>query len=593
MKEWYLRRLRMMEAALQEERTKNDPNAKPLPSVIDAEHAERKSKPDRKGRPEHDEAYLEIIKSAQTGLLERAGRVKSRAYLEKCLMEVVYLVNSEPTITANRPVDQESSQQQSAQPSSSQQETHTATSDDSQVHMGGPRPMKDRDGSAPDAPLRRQPSPAPEFEIQSTPLQVTNGNHSIDLGRAVNTEPFTGDPASNTEEDIEQIQHTFDSQGQFIETSSVTTRRADQVLSGGDKSWQATEDSWDFGDATEVSGSEHRMVDDDSQTQFALKHVLRGHLDSVRVACAVFGDNHSLWVASAGADSTIKLHRAPDPEPVVTLRAHTETITSLLFSADEEGESGHVTLYSAGEDLVIHKWSLDLTALQRFTDPVKPAMTFVSHSKGILGLALVKKQLVSISADSTIRLWNMDQGTSRAKWSVLRDDAGVTPTSICSLSDETFAVGQSDGRICTYNINKHEPVKTLPLGEETNEDLSRVNCLGYMSRQGEDNLLIAGCENAIVSVYNLATSRRVRSIPAHTARIATLCSVGSQIVSGSDDASIRVWTLAGTCTQELSMHRSVGGGGVNDVTYVSSPDASVSYLISAGADGLVKVSALQ
>jgi WD40 repeat protein len=89
--------------------------------------------------------------------------------------------------------------------------------------------------------------------------------------------------------------------------------------------------------------------------------MLRGHSDDV-YAVAFSPDEHGLWLATAGADSAVKVwdSHAGGP-PVRTFRGHTGLVTSLAFTPDGK------RLVSGSRDHTVKVW--DMTQLQELPNP--------------------------------------------------------------------------------------------------------------------------------------------------------------------------------------------------------------------------------
>jgi len=171
------------------------------------------------------------------------------------------------------------------------------------------------------------------------------------------------------------------------------------------------------------------------------------------------------------------------------------------------------------------------------TNPADPASnkTLVGHNATVSGLVyLAGTKLVSASHDKTIRIWNPADGAAIAQID--------TPAAIHSV-----AVHPDAGRIVTAHADQIIRVWNFPA--DAAESAPPV-------------LEIAGHEKAVTS-------------------IAIIPSAGTHLVSGSEDGSVRLWTLAdGKQTQSLSH-----GGAVTNVA--ARLDGQV--VASCGVDGLIKL----
>jgi striatin 1/3/4 len=102
-------------------------------------------------------------------------------------------------------------------------------------------------------------------------------------------------------------------------------------------------------------------------------------------------------------------------------------------------------------------------------------------------------------------------------------------------------------------------------------------------------ILVVGYEDRTIRVFDLATFSCTHSIHAHLDAVTSLSldPAGHCLVSGSHDNSVRFWDLLGQkqCIQEDTKHRQKNEEGVLDVEF----HASLPFMASAGADGLVKI----
>ncbi len=93
--------------------------------------------------------------------------------------------------------------------------------------------------------------------------------------------------------------------------------------------------------------------------------------------------------------------------------------------------------------------------------------------------------------------------------------------------------------------------------------------------------LVAGLEGAPITVFDLASGRRLRGFARHTGFATSLASLpGGLLLSGGSDRVVRVWdTASGRCLRELSGHEDA----------VSAVAAGSSLMASAGRDGTVRI----
>lgn len=578
LKDMYHRRVRMLESALQEERLRNDPDAKPLESALDKSADPNKGKSSRRSGLEPDESELDTLKLRQEALQNHAGRDKSKAFLEKCLAEVTYLVSSHPSISLNKPAVMPLSE-------TSAQQTDYSNQNQIDEQQSGQQPNEIAIVNVP----RRSLSP-----VLPEDIAIANSDHGklrnpsmSDIGESESV-PLD-EIALEDHEQIEKVSHVFDANGKFLDHDAQvkpSSNHPDDRITPADQT-ALTDVAWDFDEAEMM---ETNPDSPDSRGYFMVKSLLRGQMSSV-AAIRIISARSELWIASCGVEATIKVHKHPDEAPTITLRGHTGTVTCLCV---EQVSPTALNLLTGGDDMVIRKWPLRLDETNTFIDPVEPDLTFISHSQPVTSLALVNRALVSTSLDRSVRLWDMHTGASKASWWSPDDDENVYPTAICACHATEFAVGYTDGRIKLFNTSETDFTFTYP---DTSDDLpqSRINSMSYWTKEGSSPQLITAHFDSTIRFFGAHDGQFLRSISAHKASITCLTLVDStRLVSASHDNSVRVWDIeSGDCVQEIKRHQSKDCEGVLSIDYKDTnghnPDKQAGCLVSAGADGTIAV----
>jgi WD40 repeat protein len=180
--------------------------------------------------------------------------------------------------------------------------------------------------------------------------------------------------------------------------------------------------------------------------------------------------------------------------------------------------------------------------------------------------------LVSGSADSTIKIWDLATGKAIQ---MLQGQTGYINTLDISPDGQTLASGDASGRVTIWNLKTGAVVRRLTAHS------GFVNALD-ISPDGR-SLVSSGADNTI-KVWNLSTGTVLHRLTGHTSFVNSLkvSPDGKLLVSGSADNTIRVWDLTtGKERQTLRGHSSY----VNAVEI--SPDGQA--IVSASADSTIKV----
>ncbi|XP_069738629.1 striatin-4, partial [Phaenicophaeus curvirostris] len=317
---------------------------------------------------------------------------------------------------------------------------------------------------------------------------------------------------------------------------------------------------------------------------------LRGHLDAVR-GLAFHPAEPALLTASD--DGTLKLwnlrkpapplkkNAAPDLEPVYTFRGHRGPVLAVAC------DSG--LCCSGGLDARIRCWrlpGLDTDPYDGY-DPGVQRGVLSGHSDAVWALALAAAGdlLASCSADGSVRLWAPRGGPGPCLRCLQAPSEHGVPTSLAfSATHPSHAVvAFRTGVTVLYDVEAARPVLVMesrvPGGD------SGVNAV--VSHPSQPLSITANDDRAIRFLDN-RTGQVTRSVVAHGDAVTCLAidPSGAFLMSGSHDCSVRLWGLPGGCSlQAVGAHRRKHHEGVLAVAL--HPRHPLLLLrASAGADGL-------
>ena len=183
--------------------------------------------------------------------------------------------------------------------------------------------------------------------------------------------------------------------------------------------------------------------------------------------------------------------------------------------------------------------------------PVSTCMAILEgHVNDVTCAALVpdSRRLVSGSADSTLRIWDLESGEC------LRMLRGHRRGVIClalSLDGRTLVSGGTDGTLRVWDINSGECLRILE-GHREREGWVTSVALTPDGRQ-----VVSGSWDCTLRVWELDSGECLQVLSGHTDSVhsVALSADGRQVVSGSVDKTLRLWDLnSGECLRVLHGH---------------------------------------
>lgn len=299
-----------------------------------------------------------------------------------------------------------------------------------------------------------------------------------------------------------------------------------------------------------------------------------------------------IWTASP---STIKLWDLAGDVVGGWSLPHEESEIASVFTADENlfvvlsdqtivvlsGDSLSPTRYLAPN----HSEVIDLQPLDKgialatnsqdirivnFSNPLEFS-PLVGHSDIVIAIDVLGPWLVSASKDKTARLWDTRTNECKAVFSghtgaigaIALSRSGPLPKFVLSGSqDLTIKRWGADGN-AVYTRKAHD---------------KDINALDVSK---DDKYFATGSQDRLAKVFSAENGECIGVLRGHRRGVWSVrFSPGNQLVSGSGDKTVRLWSLHDfTCQRTFEGH-------LNSVLKVL---AAPEYVASAGGDGLVKI----
>lgn len=277
----------------------------------------------------------------------------------------------------------------------------------------------------------------------------------------------------------------------------------------------------------------------------------RTHQGAVR---AVTYSPDGRWLATAGADGTIRVWKPGAATLARGLVGHAGEVQSLAWSSDSN------TLASGGTDGTVRLWDASSGAARGRMDHIGLAVSALSWATD------GSDRLASVSHDGNVQLWSTTEERSIKTWQAHEGPAYAVAW---SPESDIVATAGADGRIRLWQIDTDEPVSSFGGAPRA------VKALAW-SPNG-DRLAACGDEG-LLRIWDASDHEQILSAEVHRFGAASLAwsRDGSQVATGGG-ATVAVWDAAtGHPRQSFEAHR----GTVLGLAW--SPEDDV--LVSAGAD---------
>ncbi|XP_036592664.1 striatin-3 isoform X3 [Trichosurus vulpecula] len=323
------------------------------------------------------------------------------------------------------------------------------------------------------------------------------------------------------------------------------------------------------------------------------KYTLRSHFDGVRALAfhpvepvlVTASEDHTLKLWNLQKTVPAKKSASLDVEPIYTFRAHIGPVLSLAISSNGE------QCFSGGIDATIQWWNMPSPNVDPYDtyEPNVLAGTLIAHTDAVWGLAYsgIKNQLLSCSADGTVRLWNPPEKLPCICTYNGDKEHGI-PTSVDFIGCDPahMVTSFNTGSTVIYDLETSQSL--LMLSSQVDSGLQSNNHINRVVSHPTLPVTITAHEDRHIKFFDNKTGKMIHSMVAHLDAVTSLAvdPNGIYLMSGSHDCSIRLWNLdSKTCVQEITAHRKKLDESIYDVAF----HPSKAFIASAGADALAKV----
>ncbi|KAI8613083.1 WD40-repeat-containing domain protein [Chytriomyces sp. MP71] len=233
------------------------------------------------------------------------------------------------------------------------------------------------------------------------------------------------------------------------------------------------------------------------------------------------------FVLTGSWDKSIRKFDAKTGESLQTFTGHADFVKCILLVPAFVDSKLSYILLSGSSDSTIKKWD---------TNAGKLLQTWKSHTRPVEALVLAESDeataqilhVYSGSSDTSIRKWDVEAGT------VMQTLPGhlTSVYNLAMVDDELWSVS-ADKTAKRWNLEAAKPDSSF-------EHPDFVKCICV-----HGSYVITGCRDENIRVFDLTSEKCINVIEGHFGEVSCLEVAGGRLWSGSLDATIRSWDLAG------------------------------------------------
>ncbi|KAK4684960.1 striatin 1/3/4, partial [Tremellales sp. Uapishka_1] len=648
-----LRRVKMLEFALRQERTKTQSTTGKASGIspgrfLALQDEDKVSRDDKEGSgsegseegerpklngstpaaiPTSKSAISLSLKKTESNSWKNTGgvprdpkaRARSREYLKQCLQEITYLTS--PGAMNPLPLRAPVNLEPSSPVENGQSADQEALQRPQKALPDQPIPYPYRSEPPEEAPSLLLPNgtaalTGEESSVPASPLLPESQSMYIDPTARPPSSPApkpVGLPEENILSSIESPEkqaltaiYRPDSKAAWREELRAANEMAEKAqVERSRKASEADDELMNLPVPVDVEEQPFKS-DEGLDKVWTSRKSLKSHLDVVR--SVAFAHGPGILLATGSDDNTVKVWSVEaaavmtqkpssiELEPIMTLRGHTAPITSVLISTSLQ------TIFSSSLDSTVRLWKLPTSSHDPYSafDPSFTVQTLVGHTDAIWDLCLLpprslvkpgkhesEGRLISVSSDSTVKVWEVKGGNHWALTNTFEFEIIPTVVTGCSGDFGKVFIGFMDGSTKLWDVDEGKEVMRFDREGKDDKDVDqRVNAILshptlpiFMTAHEDGNLIF----------YETTTTTPTHTILAHPSPITSLSispMSSTTILTSSTDCTIRLWDITKkTSLQELSGHRKRADEGVLQI--VNHPELPL--LASAGADGIVRL----
>ena len=217
-------------------------------------------------------------------------------------------------------------------------------------------------------------------------------------------------------------------------------------------------------------------------------------------------------------DLNIKLWDAASGRVIRTFAGHKGIVYSIAFSPDQR------QVLSGSNDKTVKLWDVETGQEIR---------TFSGHKSGVTSVAFSpdQRQVLSGSNDKTVKLWDVETGQEIKTFSGHTDDVNSVAFS-------------SDGKQILWDVASGRKIKTFS-GYSGKVSVVAFSPDRKLIISSYSHLYSNSARDDTIKLWDTAKGRVIRTFSGHNGFVRSLAFSpdGRQILSGSEDGSLRLWDV--------------------------------------------------